>query len=144
MVGVLRQAVRDAAAAFRSLCESGEYPGGVALAGISFGGWTALQTAALLGPVWKKVPPPRWVCGVCPATDLLLELTAGGTLVRAARRNLGLSPADRARLAGVGASLRPAAFRPAAAVRPGGVARRGLRPVRLDRRDRRLGGGVGG
>ena len=112
VLSVLRQAVRDAAAAYRSLCESGEYPGGVALAGISFGGWTVLQTAALLGSVWEEIEPPRWVCGVCPATDLLLELTAGGTLVRAARRNLGLSPADRGRLAGVGESLRPAASPP--------------------------------
>ena len=112
VVSVLRQAVRDTAAAFRSLCESGDYPGGVALAGISFGGWTVLQTAALIGSVWPDIQPPRWVCGVCPATDLLSELTSGGTIVRAARRNLGLSPADRGRLAGVGESLRPAAFPP--------------------------------
>ena len=112
VVSVLRQAVRDAAAAYRCLCDSGAYPGGVALAGVSFGGWTLLQTAALVGTVWDGIEPPRWVCGVCPATDLLLELTAGGTLVRAARRNLGLSPADRSRLAHVGESLRPAAFPP--------------------------------
>ena len=112
VVSVLRQAVRDAAAAYRSLADSGEYPGGVVLAGISFGGWTALQTAALLGSVWDGIELPRWVCGVCPATDLLSELTSGGTIVRAARRNLGLSPADRSRLAGVGESLRPAAFPP--------------------------------
>ena len=128
VVGVLRQAVRDAAAAYRSLCEGGEYSGGVALAGISFGGWTALQTAALLGSVWDEVEPPRWVCGVCPATDFLSELTAGGTIVRAARRNLGLSPADRARLAGVGESLRPAAFPPT--LPPGRVT---LHAARYDR-----------
>ena len=120
VLSVLRQTVRDAAAARAMLCDRGEHPGGVALAGISFGGWTALQTAALLGSVWTTDAPPPWVCGVCPATDLLLELTAGGTLVRAARRNLGLSPADRAGLAPVGASVRPAAY--PAPVGPGRVA----------------------
>ena len=110
VLSVLRQTARDAAAAVRTLRESGEYPGGVGLAGISFGGWTAAQTAALLGSVWREIGPPRWACGVCPAADLLDELTAGGPLVRAARRNLGLSPSDRDRLAGVGACIRPSEY----------------------------------
>ena len=109
VLSVLRQAARDAAAALRTL--GAAYPGGAGLAGISFGGWTALQTAALLGSVWgDDADPPRWVCGVCPAADLLGELTGGGTLVRAARRNLGLTRADRTRLAAVGECVRPASF----------------------------------
>ncbi|QDT13983.1 alpha/beta hydrolase family protein [Alienimonas californiensis] len=112
LLSVLRQAVRDAATAYRGLAESGEYPGGVGLAGISFGGWTVLQTAALLGSVWRDEVPngPRWVCGVCPAADLLLALTDGGAIVRAARRNLRLGSAALAELAPVAASIRPAAF----------------------------------
>ncbi|MFH5805697.1 hypothetical protein [Alienimonas sp. DA493] len=112
VLSVLRQAVRDAAATFRGLAESGEYPGGVGLAGISFGGWTVLQTAALLGSVWKEQAPvgPRWVCGVCPAADLLLALTDGGAIVRAARRNLRLGPSALTELAPVANSIRPGAF----------------------------------
>ncbi|WP_171186716.1 hypothetical protein [Alienimonas chondri] len=112
MLSVLRQAVRDTATTFRGLADGGEYPGGVGLAGISFGGWTVLQTAALLGSIWKGEASrgPRWVCGVCPAADLLLALTDGGAIVRAARRNLRLSRDDLARLAPVAASIRPGAF----------------------------------
>ena len=109
---VLRQAVRDVAAALRMLQESGDYPGGIGLAGISFGGWAALQTAALLGSVWKDgaIEPPRWVCGVCPAADLLLALTDGGAIVRAARGNLGIGSDDLPALADVAAAIRPASY----------------------------------
>ena len=119
VLGVLRQAVRDTAAALFSLRAGGEYPGGIGLAGISFGGWTALQTAAVMTSVWGE-PGPRWVCGVAPAADLLLALTDGGAIVRAARRNLGLGPDDRRALADVAASVRPAEFpRPVPADRAG-------------------------
>ena len=112
VLSVLRQAVRDVAAALRMLQEGGDYPGGVGLAGISFGGWVALQTAAVLGSVWKGggIEAPRWVCGVCPAADLLLALTDGGAIVRAARGNLGLGSDDLPALADVAATIRPAAY----------------------------------
>ena len=122
VLSVLRQAVRDTAAAYRTLTDSGDYPGGVGLAGISFGGWTVLQTAALLGSIWKDEVPtgPRWVCGVCPAADLLLALTDGGAIVRAARRNLRLGAAQREALGPVAASVRPSALpRPVPADSPG-------------------------
>ena len=141
VLSVLRQAVRDTAAAYRTLRDSGEYPGGVGLAGISFGGWTALQTTGLLGSVWKDdaTDGPRWVSGICPAADLLLALTDGGAIVRAARRNLRLSAAQRSALAPVAASVRPDALpRPVPVDSPTGpheppAARVALHLARYDR-----------
>ncbi|MEM9703091.1 MAG: hypothetical protein AAF907_11680 [Planctomycetota bacterium] len=135
VLSVLRQAVRDTAAALRTLIESGAYPGGVGLAGISFGGWTALQTAALLGSVWgeRTASRPRFVCGVCPAADLMRALTAGGPMVRAARRNLQLSQAELNELDAVAASVRPASFPSPFASRPGGPPRILLHAGRYDR-----------
>ena len=137
VLGVLRQAVRDVAAVYRGLHASGEYPGGVGLAGVSFGGWTALQTAALLGEAWggpAAAPAPRLACGVVPASDLLLALTDGGAIVRAARRNLGIGAADRRRLEPLGRSVRPAAYpRPAPPDPGGGVSRVQLHAARFDR-----------
>ncbi len=147
VLSVLRQAARDTAAAVRGLTAGGgppgEYPGGVALAGISFGGWAALQTAALLGSVWKeelndeltdgRAAGPRWVCGVCPAADLLSALTDGGAIVRAARRNLRLGPADFARLGPVAASVRPATFPRPVPMDGGPTSRVMLHAARYDR-----------
>ena len=136
VLGVLRQAVRDTACALRSLHAGGEYPGGVGLAGVSFGGWVALQTAGLLGSIWEgEARGPRWVCGVCPAADLLAALTDGGAIVRAARGNLGIGSADLPALAGVASSLRPADLpRPAFLGGPGeGESRVLLHAARFDR-----------
>ena len=139
VLSVLRQTARDVAAAYRGLTESGEYPGGVAVAGISFGGWAATQTPGLLGSVWRGegerggTDVPRWVCGVCPAADLLLALTDGGAVVRAARKNLRLGAADRRRLAAVGASVRPSALPRPVPAGPAGADRVTLHAARFDR-----------
>ena len=138
VLSVLRQAVRDTAAAYRTLVDGGDYPGGVGLAGISFGGWTVLQTAGLLGSIWKEekeetVNGPRWVCGVCPAADLLLALTDGGAIVRAARRNLRLGAAQREALGPVAASIRPSALPRPVPPDPPGADPPGAGPSRVRR-----------
>jgi len=90
--GTLRQAVLDAWTVVRSLNSKGRE---VSLAGISFGGWVSLTIAALDAS-------PKSVLAITPPVDMLGTLTEGGVIVKAAQRNLNLSPEELA-------ELRPAA-----------------------------------
>jgi len=90
--GTLRQAVLDAWTVVRSLSSGGRE---VSLVGISFGGWVSLTVAALDAS-------PMSVLAITPPVDMLGTLTEGGVIVKAAKRNLNLSPEELA-------NLRPAA-----------------------------------
>ncbi|MGC1276575.1 MAG: hypothetical protein WBC44_22975 [Planctomycetaceae bacterium] len=99
-LGVLRQAVLDTWALVRGLQTEGR---DVALAGISFGGWTVLSTALVASGL-------AGVTAIAPPIDMLRVLTEGGVIVRAARRGLGLSPAQFASLRTVAKAVTPSAW----------------------------------
>lgn len=101
-LGVMRQAVLDTWALVRGLQAQGR---SVALAGISYGGWTVLSTALVAADVIS-------VTAIAPPVDMLRVLTEGGVIVRAARRGLRLSPAGAKALRPVARAVTPSAWPP--------------------------------
>lgn len=99
-LGVLRQAVLDTWSLVGGL--QAEHRD-VALAGISFGGWTVLSTALVAANLAS-------VTAIAPPVDMLRVLIEGGVIVRAARRSLGLSPAEFASLRTVAKAVTPSVW----------------------------------
>ncbi len=101
-LGVLRQAVLDTWSLLAGLQREGR---NVALAGISFGGWTVLSTSLVATGIAS-------VNAIAPPVDMLRVLTEGGVIVRAARRSLGLSASERDSLRSIARAVTPSAWPP--------------------------------
>lgn len=102
ILAAMRQAILDTWSLILHFQRAG-HP--VALAGISFGGWTVLTTSVIAEGLDS-------VTAVAPPVDLLRVLSEGGVILRAARRGIDLGPADLEALKPTARLLNPSFWQP--------------------------------
>lgn len=102
ILAAMRQAILDTWSLILHFQREG-HP--VALAGISFGGWTVLMTCVMAEGLHS-------VTAVAPPVDLLRVLSEGGVILRAARRGIDLGPADLEALKPTARLLNPSCWQP--------------------------------